>query len=195
MANRTTRDDAERVQPDSVEQWAAWLDTNHSTSAGVWVVMWKKATGRQVVTYDDAVIEALRYGWVDSLGRALDGERSMLWFSPRKPRSGWSRPNKARIATLEAEDRMHPSGAAVLAAARADGSWTLLDDVEALVVPPDLEAAFAANPGARDHWDGFSRSARRAILQWIVTAKRAETRQRRIDETALRAARGEPANQ
>jgi uncharacterized protein YdeI (YjbR/CyaY-like superfamily) len=194
MAKRTKMNDAARVQPDSVETWAAWLDDNHSTAAGVWLVMWKKTTGRQVVTYETAVVEALRYGWVDSLGRALDDERTMLWFSPRKPGSGWSRPNKERIAQLEAADRMHPSGAAVLAAARADGSWTLLDDVEALVVPADLEAAFAAHPGSREQWDDFPRSARRAILAWIVTAKRPETRQRRIDDTAERAARGERAN-
>ena len=187
-------DQAERVQPDSVDEWATWLDGNHATSTGVWLVMWKKATGRQVVTYEVAVIEALRFGWVDSLARALDAERSMLWFSPRKPGSGWSRPNKERIAKLEGDGRMHPAGDAVLAAARADGSWTLLDDVEALVVPPDLEAAFARHPGARDRWDGFPRSARRAILEWIVQAKRPETRQRRIDETAERAARGERAN-
>lgn len=194
MAKRSAMDDAERVQPASVDDWTAWLDANRARSTGVWLVMWKKSTGRQVVTYETAVIEALRYGWVDSLGRALDDERTMLWFSPRKPGSGWSRPNKERIAMLESEGRMHPAGAAVLAAARADGSWSLLDEVEALVVPPDLDAAFARHPGAREQWDGFPRSARRAILGWIVMAKRPETRQRRIDETAQRAARGERAN-
>jgi uncharacterized protein YdeI (YjbR/CyaY-like superfamily) len=119
----------------------------------------------------------------------------MLYFSPRKPRSGWSRPNKERVARLEAAGAMQPAGAAVVAQARADGSWTLLDEVEDLVVPDDLAAAFDAHLGSREQWDAFPPSARRGILEWIVQARKPETRAARVGETARLAAVGERANQ
>ena len=122
-------------------------------------------------------------------------ERSMLYVSLRKPRSGWSRPNKERAARLEASGQMLPAGQAVVAAARADGSWTLLDDVENEVVPGDLAEVLAARSGARAFWDASPRSARCGILQWIHTAKWPETRAGRAAETADKAARNERANQ
>lgn len=191
MANRSRFDDAERVQPATAEEWAAWLEEHHRTSGGAWLVSWKKATGRQTVSYEEAITEALRFGWIDSIARTLDDERTMLWFGPRRPGSGWARSNKERIARLEREGRLEPAGAAVVAAARADGSWTMLDDVEALVVPPDLDAALARSPEARSNWDAFPPSVRRAYLWWIVQAKRPETRRRRIEQTAVKAARNE----
>jgi uncharacterized protein YdeI (YjbR/CyaY-like superfamily) len=188
-------EDDPRVQVESAEEWAAWLAANHATATGAWLVTWKAATGRPRPSYDEAVTEALRFGWVDSVARGLDDERTMLRYSPRKPRSGWSRPNKERIARLEAQGRMEPAGRAVLDQAKADGSWTLLDEVEDLVVPDDLADALAAHPGARERWDAFPRSARRGILEWIVQARRPETRAKRITDTAEKAARGERANQ
>ncbi|MFA9431444.1 YdeI family protein [Egicoccus sp. AB-alg2] len=184
-----------RVHVETVEEWADWLAAHHADATGAWLVTWRTPTGRPAPTYDEAVTEALRFGWVDSVARRLDDERSMLRFSPRKRGSGWSRPNKVRIARLEADGRMAPAGAAVLAAAQADGSWTLLDAVEDLEVPDDLAAAFDAHPGSRERWEAFPRSAKRAILEWIVQAKRAETRARRVAETAEKAAPGERANQ
>lgn len=161
----------------------------------MWLVSWKKATGRPAVDYDAAVEEALCVGWVDSTGRRLDDERSMLYVAPRKPRSGWSRPNKERVARLTVAGLMRPAGLAVVEAAQADGSWSLLDDVENLVVPDDLRAALDAHAGAAGHWEAFPRSAKRGILEWIVQAKRPETRAKRVEETARRAARNERANQ
>jgi uncharacterized protein YdeI (YjbR/CyaY-like superfamily) len=187
--------DRERVHAETVEQWRAWLHANHATSTGVWLVSWKKRTGRPAVAYDDAVTEALAVGWVDSKPGGLDEERSMLWFAPRKPGSAWSRHNKHRIARLEAEGRLLEAGRRAVDAARADGSWTRLDAVEDLVVPDDLAAALDAHPGARAAWDGFPRSTRRGILEWIVQAKRPATRAARVTETAEKAARGERANQ
>ncbi|TWH75757.1 YdeI/OmpD-associated family protein [Modestobacter roseus] len=119
----------------------------------------------------------------------------MLWFSPRQAGSAWSRPNKQRIAELEEAGLLTPSGRATVERARADGSWSRLDEVEDLVVPADLSAAFDAIPEAREQWAGFPPSARRAILEWIVQARRPETRARRVAETARLAARGERANQ
>jgi uncharacterized protein YdeI (YjbR/CyaY-like superfamily) len=119
----------------------------------------------------------------------------MLWFAPRKARSGWARTNKQRIERLTAAGLMAPAGLAVIEAAKADGSWTLLDAVEDLVVPDDLAAAFDAAPSAREHWEAFPRSVRRAILEWIVQARRPQTRARRVAETADKASRNERAHQ
>jgi uncharacterized protein YdeI (YjbR/CyaY-like superfamily) len=183
------------VHPETRARWRAWLARHHARSAGVWLVEWKRATGRPRVTYEAAVEEALCFGWIDSRPRALDAERSLLWFSPRKPRTGWSAPNKARIERLVAAGRMQPAGLARVEAARADGSWQALDAVEALQVPDDLARALAAMPPAAATFAGFPRSAKRGILEWIATAKRADTRARRVEETARLARDGRRANQ
>ena len=187
--------EGDRVHPETVSEWRAWLDGNHGTSNGVWLVSWKKHTGRPTVGYEEAVTEALAVGWVDSKGKRLDDDRTMLYLTRRRPTSGWSRPNKQRVERLLAEGRMGPTGQAAIDAAKENGTWSLLDDVENLVVPDDLSAEFARHPGARDAWDGFPRSVKRSILEWIVTAKRPETRRARIAETAEKAGRGERAHQ
>jgi uncharacterized protein YdeI (YjbR/CyaY-like superfamily) len=188
-------DDLERVHPADRAEWRAWLAENHATSPGVWLVTWRRASGRTPLAYEDAVEEALCVGWVDSLGRAVDAERTSLLYTPRKSGSGWSRPNKQRVARLEEAGLMRPAGRAVVEAAIADGSWTMLDDVEDLVEPPELRALLDADPAARAHWDAFPRSAKRGLLEWIVQARRPETRARRIAETAEAASRGERANE
>jgi uncharacterized protein YdeI (YjbR/CyaY-like superfamily) len=188
-------DDLERVHPADRAEWRAWLAENHATSPGVWLVTWRRASGRTPLAYEDAVEEALCVGWVDSLGRAVDAERTSLLYTPRKRGSGWSRPNKQRVARLEEAGLMRPAGRAVVEAAIADGSWTMLDDVEDLVEPPELRALLDADPAARAHWDAFPRSAKRGLLEWIVQARRPETRARRIAETAEAASRGERANE
>ena len=186
--------------PDSIHPltraaWRAWLEQHHERTEGVWLISYKQATGKPRVAYDEAVEEALCFGWVDSKPNKLDDERSMLWFAPRKRGSGWSRPNKERVARLIAAGLMAPAGLAKVEAAKADGSWVALDAVEALEEPPDLQVALAANLAARQHWDAFPRSARRGVLEWIANAKRPETRARRIEETARLAADNVRANQ
>jgi uncharacterized protein YdeI (YjbR/CyaY-like superfamily) len=193
MAN--AQDTGERVHAETVAQWADWLAAHHDRDAGVWLVSWKRHTGRPAMSYDEAVTEALRFGWIDSKPRKLDDDRTMLWFAPRRRGSAWSRLNKQRIARLEAEARLEPPGRALVESAKADGTWSLLDDVEDLIVPDDLAAAFDRNPGAREQWDAFPPSAQRGILEWIVQAKRDATRARRVDETARLAAEGRRANQ
>jgi len=193
-SRRPPHAERERVAATTREEWRAWLDENAAASTGVWLVSWKKHTGKPAMTYDESVEEALRVGWVDSKPSRLDEDRTMLWFAPRRRGSAWSRPNKQRIERLEREGLMTNAGRALVEAAKADGTWTLLDDVEDLVVPEDLAAAFEEHPGSREQWDGFPRSARRGILEWIVQAKRAETRRTRVQETARLAARGERAN-
>ncbi len=183
------------VHPLTREDWRAWLEQNHARQQGVWLVTYKKATGKPRVDYDAAVEEALCFGWVDSLPRKLDAARSLLYFAPRKPGSGWSRLNKERAARLIAQNRMAPAGLAKIEAAKQDGSWASLDAVEALEIPPDLSEALAACPPAATYFDAFPRSARRGILEWIAAAKRPETRQKRIAETARLAAQNQRANQ
>lgn len=145
--------------------------------------------------YDDAVEEALCFGWIDSKPRKLDEERSMLWFAPRKARAGWSRPNKERVARLTAQGLMAAAGLAKVAAAKADGSWSALDAVEDLEIPSDLADVLASLPPAAENFDRFPRSAKRGILEWIANARRPETRQARVAETARLASRNERANQ
>ncbi len=188
-------DDREHVHAETRAQWRVWLVGNHATSTGVWLVSWRASTGRPSVGYEESVEEALCVGWVDSKGGRIDDERTRLWFAPRNPRSAWARTNKDRVARLEAEGLMLPAGLRAVEIAKSNGAWSLLDDVENLVVPPDLEAAFATHPGAREQWDAFPRSARRGILEWIVQARTAPTRAKRIAETAAQAAIGERANQ
>jgi len=180
----TTLDGAERLHLETIEEWRAWLESNHSRPNGVWLVSWKPRSGKPAIPYEEAITEALRFGWIDSTYRSVDDERGMLWWSPRRKGSVWARTNKARIAGLEAEGRMTEAGRAVVDAAKADGSWTILEPVEDLIVPDDLAAALDARPGARERWDAFPPTARRAYLFWIVTAKREATRARRVAESA-----------
>lgn len=175
--------------------WRAWLETHHAHEDGIWLIRYKKVTGKPAVSYDEAVEEALCFGWVDSKPNKLDDERSLLWFAPRKAGSNWSRLNKERIARMEAAGQMTPTGRAKVEAAKADGSWTALDDVENLVIPGDLADALASYPGAAAHFDAFPRSAKRGILEWILNAKRAPTRAKRIAETARLAQDNIRANQ
>ena len=185
------QDDAEQFQPANLAEWSAWLAAHHDDTPGVWLVTHKQSTGRAAFDYEAAVIEALRWGWVDSTQRTVDDQRTMMWYAARRPGSVWTRRNKVRVAALEAAGRMQPAGQAAVEAARASGMWTLMDDVEDLVVPDDLATALAARPGAREHWGAFPPSARKQALAWIVLAKRDETRAARVADVAASSARGE----
>ena len=183
-------DEAERLEPTAVEQWTAWLREHHTQTTGVWLVSPRKAADR-AFSYEESVLEALRWGWVDSTVKPVDAVRTMMWFAPRRKGSMWTRINKGRVARLEEAGLMEPAGAAAVAVAKETGMWTLMDDVEDLVVPPDLAVAFERHPGSREHWESWSPSARKMILTWIVLAKRPETRGVRVETTAEKAARGE----
>ena len=197
MADRSVAPDGKPiVGPFDRATWRAWLIEHHATERGVYLAMWRRAAereGREGVPYAEAVEEALCVGWIDAIYRTLDDEIAIQWFAPRRPESGWASSNKARVERLIADGLMLPAGLAVIEAAKRSGSWTLLDDIEALVVPDDLAAALAASPPARDHWDAFSKSERRQMLFWVASAKRPETRAKRIAEIAASAARNEMA--
>ena len=183
------------IHPLTRAEWRTWLEGNHTQTTGVWLINYKKATGKPRLEYEESVEEALCFGWIDSVANKLDEERSMLWFAPRKPGSGWSRPNKERIERLIQSGLMMPAGLAKIAAAQQDGSWNALDAVEALEIPPDLATALAENPPAADYFANFPRSVKRGILDWIRQAKRPETRAKRVEATARLAAANIRANQ
>ena len=170
--------DYARIHPKTAAGWRRWLRDNHDKAQGVWLVMYKAATGKTRLGYEDSIPDALCFGWIDSLNKPLDGERTALLFTPRKTGSGWSRTNKERIARLLEAGRMEPPGLAKIAAAKRDGSWTLLDGVEALEVPDDLRRALGA-AGLR-RFDSLTPGRKKEHLRTLVTAKRPDTRARRI---------------
>ena len=181
--------------PPTLADWRAWLEANHTRPDGIWLITYRRATGKATFTYEQAVEEALCYGWIDGHTKTLDEERGMQWFAPRRAGSVWARSNKERVARLIADGRMTPAGQAKIDAAQADGTWALWDSVDSLAVPDDLAAALAGYPDARANFDAFPRSARHAILGWIAAAKRPETRAKRIAETARLAQDNVRANQ
>ncbi|MEO1399947.1 MAG: YdeI/OmpD-associated family protein [Cyanobacteria bacterium J06635_1] len=187
--------DFPKVEITSRQQWRDWLMVSHTRTESIWLVTYKKAAGDRYLSYDDIVEEALCFGWVDSLPRALDAERTMLLLSPRKPKSAWSKLNKERVAKMLAAGLMHPAGMERIEQAKQDGVWGFLDDVEALIVPDDLQAALDSYPHAAENFEGFPRSTKRGILEWIKMAKRAATRAKRIAETARLAEENIRANQ
>jgi uncharacterized protein YdeI (YjbR/CyaY-like superfamily) len=186
-------DELPRFQPATRAEWRDWLAAHARAATGVWVVTFKQSARRPTLSYDDVVEEALCFGWIDSKSKGVDHELTMVLVTPRKPGSGWSRPNKLRVERLTEAGALAPAGLAVIEGAKADGSWSLLDGVEALEAPPDLLAALAATPAAAAAWESFTPGARKQVLLWLVTAKRAETRASRIAETVRLAADGKPA--
>ena len=181
------RDDIGRFEPADRAAWRNWLDRNHSTSTGVWLVF-RKGAARQL-TYDASVEEALCFGWIDSTLNPIDASRYMQLFTPRKAKSGWSRINKARVLKVIAEGLMMPAGRQKIAAAKRDGSWKALDAVESLKVPADFRAALDANPDARANYDALTASGKKRYLHWINNVKRPETRARRVQEALAKLAR------
>jgi uncharacterized protein YdeI (YjbR/CyaY-like superfamily) len=172
--------DYPRVHAKTAGEWRRWLRDNHDRAPGVWLVAYKAATGKARLGYDESISEALCYGWIDSVNRPLDDERTILLFTPRRAGSGWSRTNKVRISRLLNEGRMEAAGLSKIAAAKRDGSWTLLDSVEALEVPNDLRKALGA-AGMRK-FEALTPGRRKEHLRALVTAKKAETRAKRVAE-------------
>jgi uncharacterized protein YdeI (YjbR/CyaY-like superfamily) len=192
---RRAGDDLPRVEVRSRAEWRRWLAAHHAQRNGIWLVTHKKTSyPDRYLSYDDIVEEALCHGWIDSLPRTLDAARSMRLVAPRRPKSAWSKVNKARVEKLLAEGKMAPAGLEVVAQAKADGSWARLDAVEAETVPPDLGRALRERPGAERHFEAFPRSSKRIILEWIDSARTAETRAKRIEETARLAAENRRAH-
>lgn len=187
--------DHDHIEIETVEQLRAWLEEHHGQSDSMWLVTFKSSVAEKHVPYGALVDELLCFGWVDSQPGMVDDKRSKRRISPRNPKSAWSGINKEKVARLRKEGRMRASGEAVIARAEANGMWTFLDDVEEGIIPADLGDALDGYPYARQHFEAFPQSAKRAILEWIKQAKKDDTRKKRIEETARLAARNERANQ
>jgi uncharacterized protein YdeI (YjbR/CyaY-like superfamily) len=170
--------DYARIHAKTAAEWRRWLRDNHDKVQGVWLVMYKAATGKTRLGYEDSIPDALSFGWIDSVNKPLDDQRTALLFTPRRAGSGWSRTNKERIARLLKDGRMEAAGLSKIAAAKRDGSWTLLDSVEALEVPADLRRALGS-AGMRK-FDALTPGRKKEHLRSLVTAKRPETRAKRM---------------
>lgn len=174
----------ETFYPKSRQEWREWLQENHDQKQSIWLIYYKKKSNVPTVIYSDAVDEALCFGWIDSKAKPIDEHTFMQFFSRRKEKSVWSKVNKEKIERLTKEGLMTKAGFEIIDKAKQNGSWTILDDAEALIIPDDLENAFQERDNAKTYFLSLSRSDKRNILQWLVLAKRQETREKRIAEIA-----------
>ncbi len=178
----------------SRQEWREWLGKNHQTEKSVWLIIYKKKSNVSSVYYSEAVDEALCFGWIDSKPNKRDDESYYQFFAKRKPTSNWSKVNKEKVEKLVAQNLMAPAGLEMIEIAKQKGTWTALDEVENMTIPGDLKEAFDNNTTAFAYWDKFSRSSKRGILEWILNAKKPETRQKRIDKTVTLASENIKAN-
>jgi uncharacterized protein YdeI (YjbR/CyaY-like superfamily) len=179
--------------PQDLAAWRAWLEAHHDATRGVWVASWRKGSSWVPVPYEDLVEEAICFGWIDSTVNILDDDRGLQLMTPRKPKSGWTRLNRRRVAAMEAQGRMTAAGRRAVEVAKANGSWTIYDAVEDLLEPDDLAAALAASPRARTAWNGFPPSARKQMLWWVISAGKPETRASRVAQIVSQAELGRRA--
>ena len=186
-------ENAAKVEVKTRGELRSWLEANYSQTTGIWLIAYKKLS-EYYLPYPDIVQECLCFGWIDSLPRKLDETRTMLYISPRKKGSNWSKLNKEYVANLEQLGLIHQSGLRKIESAKRDGSWSFLDDVEALILPDDLKLAFSDNQIAMENWEAFPKSVKRGILEWIKNAKKPATRIKRIEDTVSKAGKNIRAN-
>jgi uncharacterized protein YdeI (YjbR/CyaY-like superfamily) len=178
----------ERLYAKDRRAWREWLEKNHAIAPGVWLIYYKKDSGKPRVSYDDAVEEALCFGWIDSKPNSIDDERFMQLFTPRKPKSPWAASNKKRADKLIKQGLMTPAGLEKIEAAKKCGSWNRYDIVDKLELPEDLKKALRENEAASKYFNALSNSRKKAMLYRISDAKRPETRAKRIEEAVRLAA-------
>lgn len=181
--------------PASRQDWRLWLLENHSSKQSIWLIYHKKKANKPTLSWSEAVDEALCFGWIDSTKRPIDDDLFMQFFCKRKPKSVWSKINKAKVQRLMDEGLMMQAGYASIETAKQNGSWTLLDHAEELKIPKDLEKAFKTQTGSKQFFLSLSKSSRKSMLQWLILARRPETRQKRINEMAELAARKQKPKQ
>ena len=183
-------DDGEKIQATDASAWRAWLEAHHRTSKGAWLLRARPGSGLVFVEYEDAIRQALCFGWIDGPVRTCDARLGGLGFAPRRPSRGWAATNKARVAELEAQGLLTEAGIAAIERAKQNGAWTVLDNAEAMREPDDLAAALDAAPAARTAWDAFPPSARKVGISNVDAARRPETRASRIAKLVADAAVG-----
>jgi uncharacterized protein YdeI (YjbR/CyaY-like superfamily) len=187
--------DLDTFCPKCPNDWREWLAQNHDSKQSVWLVCYKKQANIPTISWSDAVDEALCFGWIDSTRKSIDDQRFIQFFCRRKPNSAWSKINKAKVERLIAEGLMMQAGHKSILKAKENGSWTILDEVEELLVPEDLQKKLSENEIAAAYFEGLSKSVKKIILYWIASAKRTETRQNRINEVATLAAQKQKPKQ
>lgn len=178
-------DSFEKYYPEDRKAWRKWLEKNHKKSPGIWVVYYKKGSGKPRVAYADAVEEALCFGWIDTTSRPGDEHHYIQLFMPRKPKSGWSKLNKERVEKLIKEGLMTEAGMEKIELAKKNGTWNKLDAIESFTVPAELEKALSLkkNQKARKFFDGLNMpSPKKYVIYWISSAKQTETRAKRVAE-------------
>jgi len=178
------QNEIETYCPKSPKDWRKWLEKHHLSKQSVWLIYYKSSTKVASLSWSEAVDEALCFGWIDSTKKTIDKDRYMQYFSKRKSNSSWSMINKEKVAKLIQNKQMAKAGFESIATAKQNGTWTKMDEVEALVIPKDLKEELANYKGSTDYFDSLSKSAKKILLHWVVSAKRTETRQRRILEIA-----------
>jgi uncharacterized protein YdeI (YjbR/CyaY-like superfamily) len=176
------KQEPELFYPKSTKEWRKWLEKNHVKKDAVWLMYYKKATGKPSITWSESVDVALCFGWIDSKHVGIDQESSKQYFCKRKAKSTWSKINKQKIEKLSAEGLITEAGFKSIEIAKDNGSWTLLDDVDNLVIPPDLALLFKQNKTAIDRFEKLSLSAKKVLLYKLKSAKRPETRRKVLDE-------------
>ncbi len=184
-----TKKEIEKYCPKSRADWRQWLESNHQSAQAVWLVYFKASTKLPSVSWSEAVDEALCFGWIDSTKMTIDKKSYMQYFSRRKSNSAWSKINKEKVSTLIQNKLMTKVGYESIDIAKQNGSWFILDDVEALVVPEDLKSAFVNYEGSMEFFDKLSNSDKKILLYWIISAKRKETRLKRVLEIAENASK------
>ena len=170
--------------PKNKADWRKWLQENHLTKDSIWLIIHKKASQNPNLNWSEAVDQALCFGWIDSKMQSIDEEKYRQYFCKRKAKSIWSRINKDKVKTLIEQGLMEEAGCKSIEIAKENGSWTILDEVEALVIPDDLEEEFSKYKASKEYFNNLSKSVRKRLLYWIVSAKRKETREKRILEIA-----------
>lgn len=178
----------------STSDWRKWLEENHHSTKSIWSIIYKKESATPSVYYPEEVDEALCFGCVDSKPNKRNEQSYYQYFSARNPKSNWSKVNKEKVARLSQMGKLAPAGLEMIRLAKGTGTWDALNEVDALILPPDLESAFREKPIAFAFWKSFPPSTRRGILEWIFNAKRAETRANRIAQTVDSASQNERAN-
>ncbi len=174
--------EAKEYYPASKKEWRKWLEKNHAIEDSVWVIFYKKKVNKPTLTWSDSVDEALCFGWIDSTKKSMDEERFIQYFCKRKAKSTWSKVNKDKILILRALGEMRPAGEACIEIAKTNGSWEILDSVEALILPADLEEKLKLTPGYLEAFLALTKSIKKPFLYRLVSAKRQETREKRMDE-------------
>ena len=174
--------DIEDYCPYDKKDWRKWLELNHNKKDAVWLIFYKKKSPNHNLSWSESVDEALCFGWIDSTKRTIDSEKYKQYFSKRKAKSNWSKINKDKVKTLIDQGLMEEEGYKSIEIAKENGSWTILDGVEALIIPEDLTEEFVNYKGSIEYFANLSKSEKKILLHWVVSAKRKETRQKRISE-------------